>query len=70
MLDCCILNVRIWKENYLCVPGICGKVSLSLPPGIKDRKDVGCFCQPLDEKSYVSMIVSTLGEFAGLLLTF
>jgi len=33
------------------------------------RENVGCFCQPLDASSYVSIIISTFGEFAGLLLT-
>jgi len=33
------------------------------------RENVGCFCQPLDTSSYVSIIISTFGEFAGLLLT-
>jgi len=33
--------------------------------GKKERQSDGCYCQPLDSEAYVSMIVSTFGEFCG-----
>jgi len=33
--------------------------------GKHERPNEGCYCQPLQASSYISMIASTFGEFAG-----
>jgi len=33
--------------------------------GKREPVDMGCYCQPLTESDYISMIISTFGEFAG-----
>jgi len=39
-------------------------VPVVLFSGKRERVDTGCNCQPLKESDYVSMIISTFGEFA------